>query len=357
MKLADVLEPATTVEPDESLTHIISKMLSEKRTEIFVSGKKVKIVSSMDIIKKSIGDPQKMRISSFAKPVKIFTGDEPPEKLIDYMLITEYRTLAFKKSGKLYALPKHKLLKFIDMRIFEKRRTGDIVHMPFCARTNDTLASVKSAMKNLGLSRIPVVDEQERCVGVIDVLDILKLVKEKSRVKFGERSGEKIRLGDVKVSPLFEEDTTRVKSDMSLKDLINLMYSKGVYTVVVEDDERFLGIITIRDILKLIGKSGKTIYMRISGLDEEDEFVKSKVNELVNRSIERLLKFVNINYIVINVDIYRKTGKRMKYSVHGRFVTNKGSFYASCYDWNPVKALRIFLEKIERVVLKKVKRF
>jgi hypothetical protein len=42
----------------------------------------------------------------------------------------------------------------------------------------------------------------------------------------------------------------------------------------------------------------------------------------------------------------------MKYSVQGRFVTDRGNFYANDYEWEPIKAMKIFLDRVEGEIYK-----
>ena len=84
--------------------------------------------------------------------------------------------------------------------------------------------------------------------------------------------------------------------------------------------------------------------------------IKSKIDEMVDNTINKLLKLMPVTYVAIHVHTHKREGNRMKYSVKGRFVTEKGNFYASDHDWDPTKVMKTFLGKIERGVHKEVNR-
>jgi CBS domain-containing protein len=147
-----------------------------------------------------------------------------------------------------------------------------------------------------------------------------------------------------------------VGPETDLKKIIRSISSGKANTVIVEKNGKFLGMITVKDILKLIGKSLETVYVRITGLDEEDDFIKMKIDEMVENTITKLLKAINLSYVAIHVETLRKGGRRMKYTVQGRFVADKGNFYASDSEWEPTKAMKLFLDKIEKEVHKKLER-
>jgi len=124
--------------------------------------------------------------------------------------------------------------------------------------------------------------------------------------------------------------------------------------IAVEEDGKFAGLITLKDILKLIGKSLETVYIRLSGLSDEDEFVKKRIDGMIENTIQKLLKFIKVNYVVIHVEEHKKkeVNDKRKYSVQGRFITDKGNFYASDHEWEPIKAMKLFLDHIETEIYK-----
>ena len=51
---------------------------------------------------------------------------------------------------------------------------------------------------------------------------------------------------------------------------------------------------------------------------------------------------------------HKETGKRVKYSVKGRLITEKGMFFADDHAWRLTKAVKGVLEKMEREVVKSI---
>jgi len=111
--------------------------------------------------------------------------------------------------------------------------------------------------------------------------------------------------------------------------------------------------ITRKDVLKVFGEEVGGVYMRISGIQEEDEFAKSLVNESVKRFIEKVGKIFPLEQLVIHVDKHKKSGERAKYSVKARLITQKGVFFAEDYEWDVIKTAQNVLDALERMVIKK----
>ncbi|NIO22419.1 MAG: CBS domain-containing protein [Candidatus Aenigmarchaeota archaeon] len=355
MKLEDVLEDAFFVKPDDSLSHVVSMMAKEKRYEAFVSEGGFKgIITLDDIIKRRLTSPQNVKVSNFMKPINPFEVDSPVEDVINYMLVSEHRSLPIKKGGRIFAVTKPKLLNFIKDEVFEGKKAKDVMQFPYSADTNDTLSTVISVMKETGLDRIPILDEKGGFVGLVDSVSLANVLTDKGRSKRGERFGDKERLEEVGIERFLRKEILKVNPETELKRIVRDISKEGVCAVIVEGGEKFLGMITVRDLFKLIGKSLETVYIRISGLDMEDDFIKSKIDEMVDNTITKLLKSLEVNYVAIHVETHKSGGKRKKYSAQGRFVTDKGNFHASDHEWDPTKAMKLFLSKIEREVHKKV---
>lgn len=357
MELQDVIEETFLVNPNDTLSHVASEMSNREKHEAFVFDVGVKgIVTADDIVKRRVSDPQKTKISYFMKPISPFSVNTSVGDIINYMLVSEYRSVPIEKGGEIYAVTKPKLLKFVKDEVFEGKRAKDVMYTPYCASEDDTISTVVSVMKDLGLNRIPIFDKNCKFTGIVDSLTLLDVLMEKHRTKRGERFGEKMKLRDAGIGKFVRTDVIKVDDDTSLKQIVKMFSEKEICAVVVEKDGKFTGMITIKDLFKLIGKSLETVYVKITGLDEEDEFIKAKIDEMVENTISKLLKFTTVTYVAIHVDTMKTGGSRTKYSVHGRIVTEKGSFHASDSKWDPTKAIKLFLSKIEREVHKNIEK-
>jgi len=358
MRLEDVLENAFIIKPDDALSHIVSRMLEEKRYEAFVFDGGLKgIVTLDDIVKRRVSEPQKMKISYFMKPVTMFSVETPVEDIMNYMLVNEFRSVPVEMEGKIYVVTKPKLLKFVKDEVFAGKKAKDVMQASYCASINDTLLTIASVMRDTGTNRVPIIDDKGRFAGLADSMNLAKILTDRERSTFGERVGEKARLGDIAINKFLSTAIMKVGPETDMKQVVKKISNEETCTAIVEDDGKFMGIITIKDIFKMIGKSLETVYIRVSGLHDEDEFVRKKIDDMLEKTVQKVLKVVKVSYVVIHVETHKKKedrSERMKYSVQGRFVTDKGNFYASDHEWEPTKAMKIFLERIESEIYKQI---
>ena len=357
MNMESMLEKAFLVKPDDTLSRVASEMAKKGKCEAFIfDGELRGIISLNDIVKRRISEPHQVKVSRFVKPVNPFNIDDPVENLINYMLVSEHKSLPVKKGRDIFSISKPKLLNFIKDEVFEGKKAKDVMCFPYCATSDDTLSTIISGMKDVGTDRIPVLDENGKFVGLADNVSLARFLVDGHRAKRGERFGDKKGSGEIGIGEFLRSDVLRVDPETDLKQIAKKLSKESFSVVIVEKDEKFAGMITIKDIFKLIGKSLETVYVRISGLDKEDAFIKSKIDEMVDNTITKLLKIVPLRYVAIHVETHKTGGRRSKYSVQGRFVTERGNFYASDHEWDPTKAMKLFLEKIERGVHKKLER-
>ncbi|MBN2042174.1 MAG: CBS domain-containing protein [Candidatus Aenigmarchaeota archaeon] len=357
MELKGVLEPALKVRPDDSLSHVASRMIKGGVNEVFVwNGDFLGIVTADEIAKRSISNPDKVKISNFIHKITPFPADTPVADLINYVLVSDLKSVPVKHGEDVYMVRKQALLKFIKDDVFSGKKARNLMIFPYCISTDDSFSTAISIMRDFSLSRIPVLDSGSSVVGIVDSISLLKAVMSKKRLSRGEKGGEKISVRGISVSSVMKTDFMRVGPEEGVKKIVNSIQRKNIQTVVVEKNGKFMGIITPKDIFKLIGRSMETLYIRVSGLQEEDKFIQEKIDEMINNSIGKILKKTSVNYLAINVTKHRKGGERMKYSVHGRIETGKGSFHANDYEWDSTKAMKKFLGKIEREIENKLGR-
>jgi ribosome-associated translation inhibitor RaiA len=109
----------------------------------------------------------------------------------------------------------------------------------------------------------------------------------------------------------------------------------------------------IIDTVNTTRKDVKYMVFSISGIEDEDDFIKGVINEEIERAIEKLDKMLPVLNFIVRVKKYHKEGKRVKYSVHARLLTDAGDFFTNDFGWEPAKAVKGTLEKLEKEVLKK----
>lgn len=253
-------------------------------------------------------------------------------------------------------ISKIKLLEMVSIEILHERRVKDIMLFPHSVNINEDLAEVKTILKNLNVTQLPVVDNDNRIEGSIHVLDILNTFITKERAKQGQIVGEKIAQEKIPISSFINRDVIKVSENEKISRIADLMLKKNENTVFVEKDGKLVGMLTVKNILKLVENPLEDVYVHMSGFDcIEDDMDREMIKKEVEIFIKKMKKFTIINYFAIHMD-KRNKGGRSNYSVSGRMSTHHHTFVADGEEWNAVSVVKLFLDKLEKEIKRKVER-
>jgi CBS domain-containing protein len=358
MDLLEMAKPALIFRADDKISKIASAMCREGSHEALVfEGKQFRgILSAAELVKRNINDPAKTKISAIRSAVKKatpFTHENAPDDIINFIVTTNYNSAPLLHSKKYYSITSLALLKTLDKNRLKGRKASDVMFFPPSVSTDDTLAVARSIFRQAHADRLAVINSSGKSEGIIDALDFLGAEIERKRAKSGEKSGEKTRLGEILASSptLMDRPLIKVFPSTPLADVVKkMMQTKN--TTAVAEDRGFRGIITPRSVLKLWEKKIAGIYISISGQQREDPFIRSVIDEQIRNEIKKLGKLLPIEGMLLHIDRYRERGKRVKYSVKGKLVTEKGLFFARDHSWDLTRAVRGVLAKTEKEILK-----
>jgi CBS domain-containing protein len=350
-------EKPMVIDCEETVSRVASRMIMERRRVAMVMDGNdfLGILDARDLVKKKIDNPDKAKIRPFVTRINPVLPETPVHELLNSMLINDYKALPVRESNEnIHLLTKVDLLRMVgDNPVFNEKKARDVMNFPYSVSSDDSLTTARSLIRNLNLSRLPVLGKENRLEGMVDTLDMLKGIISKRRVSRGEESGEQIKTDDISIKSLMNKNPPKADADQSLKRVISTMIKEKTPTVVIMEGDSVRGIITPRDILKLIGREVKGVYVTVSGLQEEDSFIKTVVDEEVTNEVRKLGKFLNIDSLILHVDKYHESGNRVKYSIKGRLITNRGMFFAGDFAWDVTKAVRGVLQKLEKEAIKK----
>jgi CBS domain-containing protein len=279
--------------------------------------------------------------------------------VIGSILRNNYKSIPVKSGKGFFILTKLRILGLVKNEPeLKNKRAKDIMQFPYCISTDDSIETAMSVLRDLDVSRLPVVNKSGGTEGLIETVGLLRADTERKRSKVGEKSGEKIRMRGASVSSLMKKNIPKASPHMQITELINTMLEKNISTIIIEDQGKISGIVTPKLILESITKepfrkSIEGVYVRISGLQKEDTFIKSVVDEEIRNEIRKLGKIIPIDNMILHVKKHKKTGNRQKYSVKGRLITENGYFFAADYGWDVTKVTRGILQKFEKEIIKK----
>lgn len=144
-------------------------------------------------------------------------------------------------------------------------KAKDIMNSPVVtASEDDSLEQCARRMLELGIAQLPVVNDEGMLVGFISASDFVakKTTVSFSRTEILELFGqwfdqgaiEKIYddAGRITVKEVMSSPAISIGPDASVKDVFEELAGTGVHSVVVVEEEKPVGLVSVSDFLKLI---------------------------------------------------------------------------------------------------------
>jgi CBS domain-containing protein len=224
-------------------------------------------------------------------------------------------------------------------------------------RRFDSAAKALATMRNNGIDRIVVVDENNKLSGIITVKDIVdRIISPRKRARMGDGSGEKDKTLSIMVESVMSSPVITAEPIDSLEEVVDLMLENKVSSVVVARDGMPVGIVIKKDILEsLIRKQIPLEYdIQITTSEIEiDDFEKNAVIEDVEKFLTKFKDFFRSAFVSMYIKKHKESFRGLPLIfVRIKLITNKKTFFVSGESWGVEFAVHATLKKLEREVLK-----
>ncbi|MBN2202913.1 MAG: CBS domain-containing protein [Candidatus Aenigmarchaeota archaeon] len=349
------------VKPNDSVSDVLSLIEKNCFREVLVleNNKLEGIVYSKQIAGREISDPTRIKVRTVMghMPATI-RPDQEIEEAAQKILRTGLRALPVLDNKVVVGIIS--LSDIVDAasksKAFRQAKAETVMSKAETIYHEDDIGTARFLMREKNISRLPVVDSKKKIVGVVTIFDLLRAVKPSERMNFYSMSAEKLTTRDILVSTVMNKRPTSVDKKTPLSESINLMRKYDTDGVIVSENNSPIGVVTEKDLLEYYVSSlnPKGPSYQISGLEEEDDFVMSTINRMLNDSMEKLSKIVKNPFLFLHVKRYERKG-RVKYSIRARLSSERGFYVTKSYAWDFRSAVDEALDKLEKIVIKNKK--
>jgi CBS domain-containing protein len=251
-----------SVDKENRVSYLIGKLKLEKKTEAVVLDKKkyYGIVCKKKLLKSRMNAAEEKVKKAAVKP-GVLNGGESMEDTARIMLDSDAHILPVVSKGMVegvvYAAD---VIEQLDKKIKEKRASEFMTTNVIAFHEDTPLGKVINTMHLKKIDHAPIVNEMNKITGVVSAID---LVLKYSIFPMKRPGGHNIRGGksspgkprDLVSLPVINETTTDVVTASPgdrVKKIISLMEEEKISDVIIADDfNEPVGIITIKDLLKL----------------------------------------------------------------------------------------------------------
>jgi CBS domain-containing protein len=144
------------------------------------------------------------------------------------------------------------VLENLDVLSVEEIATHEVVTL----HEDDSVGQAVNTLRENGVSRLPVVNDGGRLVGMLTTHDIADfVVQRKDRTTRGDRAGDSERMLDIPVADLMSSPVSTVTGETTVRAAVERMLEQDYAGLVVtpdDDDDMVAGILTKTDVLRAL---------------------------------------------------------------------------------------------------------
>jgi len=244
------------------------------------------------------------------------------------------------------------VLEHLDALVVDQIYTGDVVTV-----TQDTtVGQTINLLREHGISRLPVLDEDGLLSGMVtrhDIVDIV--VRDMDKATRGERRGDIDRMLDLPVYDEMNSPVATTTGDESVRDAVERMLDNDYAGLVVTpdgDDRVVEGIITKTDVLRALTFTEEDhMDVQITNVRLLDtisrETIRQRIEEVADKYQEMQVQHAHVR---LHEHKEKLRGTPL-IQCQIRLRTNKGQAAGSGEGYGSDNAFRVALDKLERNVL------
>jgi CBS domain-containing protein len=244
------------------------------------------------------------------------------------------------------------VLENLDVLTVEQIYTDDVTTIT----EGDRIGRAINLLREHGISRLPVVNENDYLTGMLTTHDIVDfVVRNMNKPTTGDRSGDSDRMLDLPVYDVMSSPVTTVTLGDSVREAVEVMLEHDFNGVAVTpgDDERLVaGVLTKTDVLRALSYTEEEhMDVQITNIDLLDTITRDEIRRAVESVVEKYGDMqVQHAHVRFNEHKEKLRGTPLVYS-QIRLRTNVGQVAGSGEGYGAESAFYVALDKLERNVI------
>lgn len=227
---------------------------------------------------------------------------------------------------------------------------------PITVDENDGIGKAINYLRENGISRLPVLNENGFLTGVVTTHDIADFViRQNERMTTGDRVGDNDRMLDVPVYDIMNSPVETTTLDTTAKEAVEEMLDDDYAGLMItpQDDDRIVnGIVTKTDVLRALTYTEEEhMDVQITNVSLLDTITRESITESIQAVAD---KYQEMQVMHAHVRLHQHNEKLRGtplIQVQIRLRTNKGQVAGTGEGYGAENGFRVALDKLERNVL------
>jgi CBS domain-containing protein len=297
MKAEELMVKPKIISPEETVSKVSGILNEEGLREVLVAekGRLLGMINPLWMAEVAATPDTKVNSIMFSPPTVKPTDDI--EQVIRKMVDNAIETIPVIDSESLIGV-------VTTEGIFKKAtfdgRVRDVMVDAISIQSKETINKARRIMRLHRINRLPVVDGN-KIVGIISTSDIVTKMKKGGHTKRSEMIGDIINLLDAPVESIMTRSVFTVNADDSLNDAAKKMIQKDVRALPVVSNNRLLGILCRKDMLKTLYPYVSGIMVNFSGLKDIGDWDVMQLKRATADWTRRLNNYADFSDILVDV--------------------------------------------------------
>ena len=244
------------------------------------------------------------------------------------------------------------VLRNLDVLTVEQIYTEEVVTLT----EDDSLGTAINHLREHGISRLPVVNENGRLTGMVTTHDIADFaVRTMERQQKGDRSGDTDRMLDLPVYDLMNSPVQTVDHDDSVRAAVERMLDNDYAGLVVtpeHDDGLVAGILTKTDVLRALTYTDKdTMDVQITNVTLLETITREDIYDAITGVTDKY-RDMQVHHAHVRFHEHKeKLRGTPLIQCQIRLRTNRGQVGGTGEGYGAETAFHVAVDKLERNVL------
>lgn len=359
----------------DSLSQLRNKMEKNRLRAIPVVDDKNRlkgVVGYRDLIRFAQFNPAKTKLEKVMHQAPEFDLNDSLVELCSLRINSGRKMMVHTSGDKLEGVigEEEMLEAFRDIEEVEDTSTRDVATREVISVfEEDSVEEARHAMLDNNISRLPVLDNEGKLTGVIDSVDVLRMLVPRESMDAGGTSGgrkgtdevnisgggEKQRLSGVTVNQIMDRNVSVSEDHMNGKEAVQQMFEMERKEVFIVDGNYPEEVVTLKDFVKaLAGRAEKdTVLVSLTGLDlsEEKAAVHEKIAKQLRGSLGR--KLDRPEELSLRIKKSEKDGKKHRWELDMKLYSEYGVTTINEEGWELLDAVDEALGNMNEVIRRK----